>query len=389
MSSVEYIYTAVEPRVRGGYVAQLKDAVEQVQAFFAQKNAKIIRQTIFFRHHEVADDILALLQQYYQGKDLPISSLVSQAPANEKVLVSIEAEGIIGDVEVVYQDMQSTKVSHDEVTWLYTDYSAAHDQYQPKNAYDATEHALNVNKDLLTHENVGLDQVFRTWFYMGNIVADDKASPTHIQRYKELNRARSDVFGDVSFLRDFTPNTIQHDVYPASTGIGMSGLDVGLSTAALRTNRKDVRTLALENPRQTAAFEYGQHYSPESPKFARAMAVAYDDRASIYISGTASITASETQHIGDAAKQTEETLLNIAALIDSENLKAHGLPKFGAKLSDLNVVRAYIKNAEDYETVQQICSQQLGDIPVIYSIGDVCRDDLLVELEAIAHIRKQ
>ena len=79
-------------------------------------------------------------------------------------------------------------------------------------------------------------------------------------------------------------------------------------------------TLPLENPRQTSAFDYDVHYSPETPKFARAMAVIHDNQAAVYISETASITASETQHIGDPAQQTAETLLNIATLIsDTKN----------------------------------------------------------------------
>ena len=50
------------------------------------------------------------------------------------------------------------------------------------------------------------------------------------------------------------------------------------------------------------------------------MAVIHDNQAAVYISETASITASETQHIGDPAQQTAETLLNIATLIsDTKN----------------------------------------------------------------------
>ena len=118
------------------------------------------------------------------------------------------------------------------------------------------------------------------------------------------------------------------------------------------------------------------------------MAIVYDGQADISISGTASITASETQHIGNVEKQTEETLLNITALISPENLARAGLAGYGATLQDLSVVRAYIKHPEDYADVRRVCERQLNGTPVIYTIGDVCRDDLLVELEAAAHIRQ-
>ena len=47
-----------------------------------------------------------------------------------------------------------------------------------------------------------------------------------------------------------------------------------------------------------------------------------------------------------------------------------------------------MKHAADYETVRAVCERQLHGVPVVYTIGDVCRDDLLVELEAVAHIQK-
>jgi hypothetical protein len=34
--------------------------------------------------------------------------------------------------------------------------------------------------------------------------------------------------------------------------------------------------------------------------------------------------------------------------------------------------------------VRAVCEQRLGELPTIYAIGDVCRPDLLVELEGIA-----
>ena len=64
-------------------------------------------------------------------------------------------------------------------------------------------------------------------------------------------------------------------------------------------------------------------------KFSRAMALSCGTYATIFISGTASITDSETRHVGDAAAQTDETLDNIAALISEENLCRHGLPGLG------------------------------------------------------------
>jgi enamine deaminase RidA (YjgF/YER057c/UK114 family) len=161
-----------------------------------------------------------------------------------------------------------------------------------------------------------------------------------------------------------------------------------MSAIALVTDRDDIVALPLENPRQTAAYAYGTHYSPESPKFSRAMVLSCGDYTTIFVSGTASITASETRHLGDAAAQTDETLDNIAALIGEDNLTEHGLPGLGTALDSLGLVRVYIKRPEDYARTRAVCERRLGELPTIYAVGDVCRPELLVEIEGIAFSRK-
>ncbi len=146
--------------------------------------------------------------------------------------------------------------------------------------------------------------------------------------------------------------------------------------------------MPLENPRQTAAFDYADQYSPKSPKFCRAMALSCGNYATILISGTASITNSETRHVGDPVAQTHETLDNIGALISEENLCRHGLPGLGASLEGLGLVRVYVKREEDYAGIRAACEKRLGELPTIYAMADVCRPDLLVEIEGIAFSHK-
>jgi len=161
-----------------------------------------------------------------------------------------------------------------------------------------------------------------------------------------------------------------------------------MSAIALATTRTDIVAVPLENPRQTPAFEYDDCYSPKSPKFSRAMALSCGNYATIFISGTASITDSETRHVDDVVGQTHETLTNIEALISEENLARHGLPGLGTTLDGLGLVRVYIKRAADYAATRAACEQRLGELPMIYAVGDVCRPDLLVEIEGIAFSRK-
>ncbi len=162
-----------------------------------------------------------------------------------------------------------------------------------------------------------------------------------------------------------------------------------MSAIALATERSDVIAVPLENPRQTSAYDYRSSYSPRSPKFSRAMAVRCCADTTIYISGTASITNSETRHIGDVVAQTHETLNNIEALISEENLCRHGLPGCGTSLEGLGLARVYIKRNEEYGKIRAICEERLGELPTIYALADVCRPELLVEIEGIAFPRER
>jgi enamine deaminase RidA (YjgF/YER057c/UK114 family) len=119
------------------------------------------------------------------------------------------------------------------------------------------------------------------------------------------------------------------------------------------------------------------------------MALSCGPFASIMVSGTASITGSETRFVDDPVGQTNQTLDNIEALIGEANLAQHGMPGLGARLDGLALVRVYIKRQEDYEAVRAACEQRLGELPTIYAVADVCRPDLLVEIEGMAFSRRE
>jgi enamine deaminase RidA (YjgF/YER057c/UK114 family) len=142
--------------------------------------------------------------------------------------------------------------------------------------------------------------------------------------------------------------------------------------------------MPLENPRQTSAFDYHAKYSPQSPKFSRAMAVVQGRFVSTLVSGTASIVDAQTCHPGDVVRQTEQTIENIERLIAPENFARHGMPGAGATLRDIAKLRVYVKHPEDYEKCREVCERLLPRVPAIYLEADVCRADLLVEIEAVA-----
>ena len=218
---------------------------------------------------------------------------------------------------------------------------------------------------------------------MGGITAPEAGG----QRYQELNRARTDFYQDIHFNCASLNSNGSDGVYPASTGIGMTGSGLVASCMALETTRPDVLLLPLENPRQTPAYAYDSKHSPQSPKFSRAVALVLGDYITTWVSGTASIVDSESCHLGDVEKQTEQTIDNIERLIAASNFEAHGLKGAGASLGDLAKIRVYLKRAEDLAKCRAVCEERFGPVPAIYATADVCRPELLVEIEGVAFSR--
>ena len=324
-----------------------------------------------------------IVREFY-GRNAPATSYIAQAPCVGKRL-AIEAMGLgrgRENIDVQRISDQLVVARHNGVSWVYADYAVP--RTSAAGVYEKTICTCQHLRRLLPDAGARFDQVIRTWLYLGGIVDDD--GPT--QRYKELNRARADVFQDIPFLAERLPDGHSGPAFPASTGIGTAGRSISISAVALVCDRDDVLAVPLENPRQTAAYSYSASYSPTSPKFSRGLALCCGGDATLFISGTASITHSETRHKGDVVSQTHETLENITALISEDNLSRHGLPGRGTTLENLGVARVYVKRQMDYAKVLEVCRQRLGETPATYVVADVCRPDLLVEIEGVAFSHK-
>jgi enamine deaminase RidA (YjgF/YER057c/UK114 family) len=393
LNDVRHVFAAAVPRRGSTLRQQTDDALRTIEAVIGEQGTRgsIVQQAVFVSDVNHINECRQIIRGFY-GRELPATSYIPQPPCQGK-LVSIEAMGVgqgRGEVEIERASEQLVIARHNGIAWVHC--AQVVPQLPTAGVHDASLNAFQQIRCLLGSVHVRFEQVVRTWLYLGGIVADE--GPT--QRYKELNRARTEFYRDIPFLVDRLPaNLPQHvpghdgrPVYPASTGIGTDGRGIMMSAIALVTDRTDIHAVPLENPRQTAAYDYSDYYSPKSPKFSRAMALSCGEYATIFVSGTASITDAETRHEGDVAAQTHETLDNIAALVSEGNLCRHGLPGMGTSLDGLALVRVYIKRQADYAKCRAVCEQRLGELPTIYAVADVCRPELLVEIEGIAFSRK-
>lgn len=370
------------PRGRGSFPEQVQEVLAAlVEVLEGQRRPMVVTlQTVFLRDARDQAECDRLLRAFY-GEKLPITNYVLQPPCCGAAL-AIEAWAIGGaGVQVEHFGPGVLSVSYDGVRWLYC--GGIRPTAGVQGVYAQTLDALGQMGEALKRAKGSLEQVVRTWFYLGSITQLEG----RVQRYHELNRARTDFYRNICFGAPGEEALPAHPIYPASTGIGMAGDGLELSCMAVETTRTDRFLTPLENPQQTPAYVYRAFYSPRSPKFSRAMAFGLGNYVTTWISGTASIVDSESRFPGDVEKQTEQTIENIQRLIAAENFARHGIKGAGATLHDLAKVRVYLKRPEDFEKCKAVCEKRFGPVPTIYATADVCRPELLVEIEGVAFSR--
>jgi chorismate lyase / 3-hydroxybenzoate synthase len=214
-----------------------------------------------------------------------------------------------------------------------------------------------------TIEELHFPYPLRIWNFLPAINAQSDGS----ERYWHFNGARQDVF--LGFNRCITGNV------PAASAVG------ALPTAPLTIYciASASAPISLENPRQRAAWAYPAQYGPQSPTFARAC-IESDSTHTLFISGTSSIVGHETAHAGDECEQTRETLRNIRAMIAAANERI-GAQRFN--LADLHY-KVYVRHPAHLATIERELRREIGDRPAaMYVQADICRRELMVEIEAV------
>ena len=126
-------------------------------------------------------------------------------------------------------------------------------------------------------------------------------------------------------------------------------------------------------------------YEYETPvPFTRGMRVELPGYSLILISGTASVNErGESIHIGDIKAQSWRTFENIEALLASEGADWHDVVRTTCYLRDMS------RDYEPFNEVRHAFYLDRGLEPFPASTGiqvTLCREDLLVEIEAMAMV---
>jgi enamine deaminase RidA (YjgF/YER057c/UK114 family) len=381
---VRRIFAAAAPRRGGTLSEQAESALQTVQTLFQEQevSGSIVMQSVFLKNVEDQAACRQIVEKCC-GSIMPATTYAAHPPCDGGLL-AIEAWGLAGrgdDLQIEYRDGGMVIARHNGATWLYV--GDVHPAAAAGPICERSLSAFRTASQRLNSAGWRFDDVIRTWLYLGDITGAEGETC----RYLELNRARAEFYRNLNFGAGLVPSAPPRAIFPASTGIGAGGDDLAIGCIAIRPDRPDVALFPLENPLQTSAYDYAHQYGKETPKFVRAMAVATGQLVTTFISGTASITAAESRH-DSVEQQTHQTLDNIEALIDSESFRCYpGLGR-GATLDDLAAARVYVKRQGEYDAVRAICRTRLGELPTIYVVGDICRPELLVEIEGIAFTRR-
>ena len=206
---------------------------------------------------------------------------------------------------------------------------------------------------VLESAGMAFSDVLRTWFYNDNILA----------WYREFNGVRTKFFHE---------KKVFDGLVPASTGVaGRNAQGAALLSGliAVKSDDEGVRAFEVPSPLQSPALQYGSSFS-------RAVELELPDLRRLYISGTASIDEQgKTIFLGDTAGQVRQTMEVVQAILQSREMD----------WGDVTRALVYFKRGIDAPLFEKYRQENgVPPFPAITVENDICRDDLLFEIEVDA-----
>lgn len=328
----------------------MEQMVKRLHAFLSANNAAIVRQEIFGLR-SAAPEFFKLSAALWRAVTWPVLWLEGE-PVDRGQIAGLHVLAI-SDTDVQWLFARGRAVAS-----VFSDGYARHcilSGVNPSSDGEPAEQAdevFDLIDGLLSRAHMNWKHVARTWLYLDHI----------LEWYDQLNLVRKDAFD-------------RFEVYtqsmPASTGIGVSNLAGTALTAgawAIARLRNDVQIEPVISPLQCSARDYGSCFS-------RAVEISTPDLRRLLISGTASISRDgATDHRGEVWAQLERTFDVVDAILSSRSMR----------WKDVSRATAYVRNVKDAPRFEEFLAVEGYNLPVVITRADVCRDDLLFEIEVDA-----
>lgn len=194
---------------------------------------------------------------------------------------------------------------------------------------------------------------FRFWNYIPHINRGEGDD----EEYKKFCAGRLGAFSHMD---------IPSKHFPAASALGHQS--EGAVIYVFSSMNKGIQH---ENPRQQKAYQYPRQYGISSPSFSRATSLELGKQSRFFISGTASILGYETTYLNEFKGQLTTTLDNIEQLLQNK-------PDY----CNLQSLKVYLRDNTHYDDARKLISERFPRVATLYTHADVCRQNLLVEIEA-------
>jgi len=344
-SPVSELHLTVTPMKGESINAMAKRLAEALNPW----DATVVRQ-IVFGSTAAYEAMLKTLRQALDDPELPV--------------IWVEGAGCAGNaiagmqIHAVAGARVRTLGDHGVVTRIWDDALATRCVVSPilpaRTQAPPPEQAREVFERLqtgLASAGMTMKDIVRTWFYL-----DDMLS-----WYGEFNRVRNDVFAR---------NELRPPSLPASTGVGgRNPMGAALAAAAWAVRPHDPVATVIHfapSPEQCPASSYGSAFS-------RAVEIGCAGFRRLLVSGTASIARDgKTEHIGNARAQIERSMQVVAAILESRRMT----------FADVAFATAFFKHPADAPFFADwLAGRGQQSMPVVSACCDICRDNLLFEIE--------
>lgn len=210
----------------------------------------------------------------------------------------------------------------------------------------------------------GYPHLIRVWNYMADINQGDGEA----ERYKQFCLGR---------LQAFREHGYDLPQFPSACALGHDGGDTVIYLLASRQ-----AGVHFENPEQTSAYRYPHQYGPASPSFARATLAPWPSGRQLYLSGTASIVGHESLHSNTMALQLQATCRNVDTLLEHV-----GTQLACPRPLRMDSLKVYLRRGSDVDAARAAVEHHFGaNTPALYLRADICRSELLVEIDGICNI---
>ncbi|MDR1403415.1 MAG: endoribonuclease L-PSP [Tannerellaceae bacterium] len=298
----------------------------------------------------------------HYGCNEPNLSYVSQPPLNAPLILEVHSFIPDSDDIITYKKLEEYPyviLENAGVRFLFA--GGFQSDVVNKSIEQQSNEVFETINELVKLEDFPINSIIRQWNYIEEITCYQEEN----QNYQSFNNARSNFYAKTTWING----------YPAATGIGanLGGILIDLDAVVFKSPH--AYATPIDNKLQVAAHAYSEKVLEKAqkqkttPKFERAKRMTFGDRRLIYISGTAAIRGEDSLQGVGLEQQLHITMENIAQLTgDAKPV----------------MLRVYLKNKEDYQLSEQLMSEYNLHIPISYMYADVCRDELLIEIEGIA-----